>query len=720
MRRFILLFLLGMSCLTSYSQAIPPQFTEPNFPSIAGHEVAFPQTRICYDFFGLLESLGINRPGYSNNEWQIWDQIQDCVDHLQQATPNGSVVWVLSFPAGTYRLHNRVKITGNNLIIKGAGVGQTRFKWVGNTANNNGGPLDDYAFFVGDNSTDGQEVRIHGTNGSTMITLPDANGTFGYDRILLTRDDPGGGDDYFIRQNSRIVYGWGGTNYILDEPLRMDYNGYVGNAKAIKVTYPQFVGFECFSIDSYGNTTSGQKKDEGGWYGHFRFEYAQDCYVRGVDSRKPVYQHVTITYSSNIEVSGCYFEEAHDYGPGGHGYGVNVSNGSSECLIQNNIFRKLRHAMLVQYGANGNVFAYNYSRESNPDGDESGYDDLVGHGNYAFRNLFEGNSVDQISFDTKGDHNGPRNVVFRNETRERNIRVGAPFVNSAPETCVVGNNTETCIDMGGNGHTTYDNENNGFPCCCGHGFNNTTTGIGTSIAFNTRPSYIPAADWPVFGPGGTDNLPAQNRWNSGNYTMGGNCSSCPAVAPIRVTATTYPCTDYGFWVDPGSIYLSITGGVPPYEPADWNGSFLIEGNTSATFNTPTTWSVTITDDVGNQETISGYTGPCDDNNGGPFIKKQDAASGLGSQVNPIELDATVFPNPTTGKATLEIEINQQDQLRIGIFNASGQLVGEISNLNITAAGTHQYQLPLEGQPAGIYFCRIQGSDHHKVIRVVKQ
>ncbi len=720
MRRFILLFLLGMSCLTSYSQAIPPQFTEPNFPIIAGHEIAFPQTRLCNDFFGLLQTLGVNPPVYSNGAWQIYDHIQACVNHLQQSTPNNSVVWVLSFPAGTYKLHNRVRITGSNLIIKGAGAGQTRFKWVGNTANNNGGPLDNYAFFVGANSTDGQEVRINGTNGSTMITLPDADGTFGYDRLLLTRDDPGGGNDYFIRQNSRVVYGWGGTNYILDEPLRIDYNAVTSNAKAIKITYPQFVGFECFSIDSYGNTTTGQNKDESGWYGHFRFEYTHDCYVRGVDSRKPVFQHITITYASNIEVSGCYFEEAHDYGSGGHGYGVNVSNGSSECLIENNIFRRLRHAMLVQYGANGNVFAYNYSRESNPNGDNSGFDDLVGHGNFAFRNLFEGNSVDQISFDTKGDNNGPRNIVYRNETREKNVRVGVPFFNSAPETCVVGNWTETCIDMAGNGHTTYDNQNNGFPCCCGHGFNNNTGNIGTSIAFNTRPAYLPAADWPVFGPDGTENLPAENRWNSGNFTVASTCNSCPATAPIQITATTYPCEDYGFFVNSGSIYLNITGGVPPYLPTVWAGNLLTQNNTSATFNTPTMWSATVVDNAGNTKTISGYTGPCDDMNDGPFIRKQAAASDLASSTNAMQLDAKVFPNPTTGRAILEIEINQQDQLRIGIFNASGKLIGEIDHLAITGAGIHQYELPLETQPAGIYFCRVQGTNHHKVIRVVKQ
>lgn len=91
--------------------------------------------------------------------------------------------------------------------------------------------------------------------------------------------------------------------------------------------------------------------------------------------------------------------------------------GSGECLIENNIFEHLRHSMILQAGANGNVLAYNYSHDpywtgvqlpSNTAGD------LVLHGNYPYANLFEGNIVQNIVIDDSHGINGPYNTFFRN------------------------------------------------------------------------------------------------------------------------------------------------------------------------------------------------------------------------------------------------------------------------------------------------------------------
>jgi hypothetical protein len=89
-------------------------------------------------------------------------------------------------------------------------------------------------------------------------------------------------------------------------------------------------------------------------------------------------------------------------GGGGKGYGIMVQNTSGDCLIENNIFRHLRHSMILQAGSNGNVFGYNYSIDpywtevslpSNAAGD------IVLHGNYVYANLFEGNLGQQIVID---------------------------------------------------------------------------------------------------------------------------------------------------------------------------------------------------------------------------------------------------------------------------------------------------------------------------------
>ena len=74
--------------------------------------------------------------------------------------------------------------------------------------------------------------------------------------------------------------------------------------------------------------------------------------------------------------------------------------------------------MIVQAGANGNVFAYNRSVDpfwsqglffpSNSAGD------MVLHGNYPFANLFEQNDGQNIVIDNSHGANGPYNTFFRN------------------------------------------------------------------------------------------------------------------------------------------------------------------------------------------------------------------------------------------------------------------------------------------------------------------
>ena len=71
--------------------------------------------------------------------------------------------------------------------------------------------------------------------------------------------------------------------------------------------------------------------------------------------------------------------------------------------------------MLVQAGANCNVFSYNYSLEpyQSPPLFMS---DISIHGNYPYANLFEENKVFAILADDYHGDNGPYNAIVRNYT----------------------------------------------------------------------------------------------------------------------------------------------------------------------------------------------------------------------------------------------------------------------------------------------------------------
>lgn len=162
------------------------------------------------------------------------------------------------------------------------------------------------------------------------------------------------------------------------------------------------------------------------------FDYAVNCEVKCIESENCNFSHIRFQFSNNCEVSGSFFHDAHSYGDGGKGYGVVCQFATGECLIRDNNFKHLRHAMLLQSGANGNVYSYNYSQEpywtdvalpSNSAGD------IVLHGNYVYANLFEGNSCQNIVIDDSHGINGPYNTFFRNRAELYGI-----FMNSSPAT----------------------------------------------------------------------------------------------------------------------------------------------------------------------------------------------------------------------------------------------------------------------------------------------
>ncbi|MGD9202144.1 MAG: glycosyl hydrolase family 28-related protein, partial [Chitinispirillia bacterium] len=90
---------------------------------------------------------------------------------------------------------------------------------------------------------------------------------------------------------------------------------------------------------------------------------ATDCWLSGIESVKAVSSHVFIHSGKNIDIRGCYIHHAWNYGIGGHGYGIDMGEGTSYCLIEDNIFKHLRHSVILSNGPHSNVIGYNFSTE---------------------------------------------------------------------------------------------------------------------------------------------------------------------------------------------------------------------------------------------------------------------------------------------------------------------------------------------------------------------
>jgi len=220
-----------------------------------------------------------------------------------------------------------------------------------------------------------------------------------------------------------------GLATMLETPLRLDV-GMDRKPRCIRLIPTERARLRCFSIER-GDSTSSQTAN-------IRIAYARDVMIDGVRSSKTNFGHVVIESSSNVTVTRCDISASFGYGGGGRGYGVVCQFTASDCRIEDNIFSDLRHSMLMQAGANGNVFAYNASKNARwtefPN-DAAG--DVVFHGNWVFGNLVEGNDGSNIVVDNSHGANGWFNTVLRNRSREYGLYMGgSPFADS---TTIMGN-----------------------------------------------------------------------------------------------------------------------------------------------------------------------------------------------------------------------------------------------------------------------------------------
>ncbi|CAN5190417.1 hypothetical protein BH09BAC1_BH09BAC1_07750 [soil metagenome] len=418
---------------------------------------------------------------------------------------------IIYFPAGKYFFARPLGLK-NNIIIRGAGNNATELLF--NLVQER-----HLVQAIGRKESTRTAIVAGISKGANTLTVQDASGYLAGNYILLSDND-----------SSTITSTWAygstgqmvqiasinGKELTLTEALRRDYQ-LTKNPIITKLTPIQNVGIEAIKISRLDATVDQTS--------NIFFLYASNCWVKCVESYKCNMAHVDVSTSSHIEIKGSYFHGAHGYGSGGKGYGVILQATSGDCLVQENVFDSLRHSMILQSGANGNVLAYNYSdhpywTETFLPSNSAG--DIVLHGNYPYANLFEGNTVQHIVIDNSHGINGPYNTIFRNRANGYGF-----FMNSGPASDyqnIVGNeitNTSGTIMglymLAGVGHFEYGNNHKGTIKPQG-----TDTLAEASMFLDSLPSYYTAKH--ICPPIGLPNninehiIEAQFRYQERNFT----------------------------------------------------------------------------------------------------------------------------------------------------------------------------------------------------------
>lgn len=220
------------------------------------------------------------------------------------------------------------------------------------------------------------------------------------------------------------------------------------------------IGIENLKIYRVDSSRSSDNRYGNG--SNFLFIYALNCWVRGVESELTSRHHIHISHSAHLEISGCYLHGARYYGGNSYGYGTVLGESTTNCLIENNLFRRLRHAMGIGTGANSNVYTFNYSREQystykiGPWEIPYSDSDICLHGRYPFANLFEHNMNEYIEADDVHGNNGPYNAFIRNKVNEDNIEL-----HNSPHSAVLGCEIKSSPPIRAHGNTFFSIEGYG-------------------------------------------------------------------------------------------------------------------------------------------------------------------------------------------------------------------------------------------------------------------
>lgn len=444
------------------------------------------------------------------------DALKDAIAALPAA---GTVI----FPSGTIRFEEQLRLR-DGLVLKGHGTGTLlQFDLNGRIQNaiEAQGQYTREELFITDAVSRGDSFVVldqvwEPTSDWVHLQFDDA------DLMASSWAEGTAGGLYRIQQvESDTVF--------FSEPLRISIPA-TGEARLRPIVPLRGVGLQCFSIERMDSTV-GQSST-------IHFQAVVESWIIGVESIRSNFAHVDLRNCAHILVRGGDFHHAHAYGGGGQGYGVVLQSGSHHCLVENNVFERLRHAVLLQSGAHANVVAYNFATDpfwtdvSLPS-DAAG--ELVAHGNYPYGNLFEGNLVQNIVVDASHGLNGPHNTFFRNRADGYGMFMSPG--SGTDSTHVLGNEiTNTSFARGlyillGNGNITHGNWVRGQWRPSG-----TAPVTLLSLYRSETPGYWADDQWPVIGQGAlqlSQYLPAKERYAEGETT---DCRLSPRTIVSSVAA----------------------------------------------------------------------------------------------------------------------------------------------------------------------------------------
>lgn len=446
----------------------------------------------------------------------------DDAARIQDAIAKADVPARIRLGAGTYRINKTIALR-SGIVLSGSGMRRTVLLFEGAA---------DCIALLGDTRSGVEIVILDGCDaGSRVLRVAQLAGLEPGQLVKVYSDNPpdrivsGYRTPADVRPNAYgqlvgIVRVTPPETVEIDVPLRLQYRSDLN--PRLRVIEPiSFAGVEDLSV-----FVSSPQEGSAANTDTVRIDGALNCVIRGCEFSHSRNSHVWITDSRFVTVQRNYVHHGRRYDgrDGLWGYGVCLAERVSDCLVEDNVFESLRHAVILETGANGNVVAYNYSTGNNPQRNRDDSCDFSVHGFYAYANLFEGNLFQFAESSDFFGRAGPFITFYRNRVEGLGIKI----TNGSHMAVVVANEfvrggTYVGFDVAGtvvigSVHANSDPRPGYAKAILVRGQRvDRDERLVASLYRERKPAFLVAANWPCFGPdieAATDSwrLPAAERY----------------------------------------------------------------------------------------------------------------------------------------------------------------------------------------------------------------
>ena len=106
-----------------------------------------------------------------------------------------------------------------------------------------------------------------------------------------------------------------------------------------------------------------------------------------------------------------------------------------------------------------------------------------------------------------------------------------------------------------------------------------------------------------------------------------------------------------------------------------------------------------------------------------YVKEVDVEDTTSILADPIHIDsrifeATAFPNPTQGFTTVALDIEQEGQFDIVLYNMNGQIVQNIHS-GILSEGRQKFEFDLTDKNSGLYIVKVISQGQNETLKISK-